>query len=126
MAGAALNNIVEMYGVAQVVHGIDAEVHEEKFADLAGASGCGKSTMLCMFTGLDEISGGVFMIGGSVVSRVGSDDRDVAVAPFVSGTETLDQFSPLGRVKGFTTPKDLIKVFDASTGMALSGLTCAE
>ena len=42
-------------------------------------------------------------------------------APFVIRTETLGKMDKLNSVKGFTAEPDLIKVFDADTGVALSG-----
>jgi len=42
-------------------------------------------------------------------------------APFVIRTETLGAMDKLSAVTGFTAQPDLIKVFDADTGMALSG-----
>ncbi|KMK67361.1 ABC transporter ATP-binding protein [Puniceibacterium sp. IMCC21224] len=43
--------------------------------------------------------------------------------PFVIRTETLGNMAKLNAVNGFTVRQDLIKVFDAQTGMALSGQT---
>lgn len=43
--------------------------------------------------------------------------------PFVIRTDTLDKMSELDAVNGFTVKPDLIKVFDAKTGVALSGQT---
>ncbi len=46
--------------------------------------------------------------------------------PFVIRTETLGNIDKLDDVKGFTVPPELIKVFDAHTGLALSGQTRVE
>ena len=43
--------------------------------------------------------------------------------PFVIRTETLGNMAKLNSVNGFTAKPELIKVFDANTGMALSGQT---
>ena len=45
----------------------------------------------------------------------------VGDAPFVIRAETLDNMDRLASVRGFTCDPALIKVFDAQTGMALSG-----
>ncbi|WP_341367238.1 sn-glycerol-3-phosphate ABC transporter ATP-binding protein UgpC [Yoonia sp. BS5-3] len=45
--------------------------------------------------------------------------------PFVIRTETLGNMEMLNAVNGFTAAPDLIKVFDADTGVALSGQTRA-
>ncbi|MEP3345787.1 MAG: sn-glycerol-3-phosphate ABC transporter ATP-binding protein UgpC [Litoreibacter sp.] len=43
--------------------------------------------------------------------------------PFVIRTDTLGRMADLDAVNGFTVKPDLIKVFDADTGVALSGQT---
>ncbi|MCF2904220.1 sn-glycerol-3-phosphate ABC transporter ATP-binding protein UgpC [Octadecabacter sp. CECT 8868] len=45
--------------------------------------------------------------------------------PFVIRTDTLGKMGTLDAVTGFTAQPDLIKVFDADTGMALAGQTRA-
>ena len=61
-----------------------------------------------------------------LVETLGSEallHMSIAGEPFVIRTETLGAMDKLNAVTGFTAQPDLIKVFDADTGMALSGQT---
>ena len=80
MAQVTLRKIVKEYeGGVQAVKGIDLDIADHEFVVLVGPSGCGKSTTLRMIAGLEEISGGDIMIGGSVVNDVPPRDRDIAM-----------------------------------------------
>lgn len=64
-----------------------------------------------------------------LVETLGSEallHLSVGGEPFVIRTETLGNIDKLDTVKGFTAPQELIKVFDAQTGLALSGQTRVE
>ena len=65
MAAVQLSGIFKRYGDTQVVHGIDLDIDDGEFVVLVGPSGCGKSTLMRMVAGLEEISGGDLMIGGT-------------------------------------------------------------
>ncbi|MGB5556851.1 MAG: sn-glycerol-3-phosphate ABC transporter ATP-binding protein UgpC [Paracoccaceae bacterium] len=61
-----------------------------------------------------------------LVETLGSEallHTHVGDEPFVIRTETLGNMAVLDAVTGFTARPDLIKVFDADTGVALSGQT---
>ena len=61
-----------------------------------------------------------------LVETLGSEallHTTVGDEPFVIRTETLGNMASLDAVVGFTAQPDLIKVFDADTGLALSGQT---
>jgi multiple sugar transport system ATP-binding protein len=61
-----------------------------------------------------------------LVETLGSEallHTSVEGTPFVIRTETLGHINELNKVRGFTARTDLIKVFDAGTGRALSGQT---
>ena len=45
---------------------------------LVGASGCGKSTILRMIAGLEDITGGEILIDGKKVNNIPPKDRDIA------------------------------------------------
>ena len=64
-----------------------------------------------------------------LVETLGSEallHMSIGGEPFVIRTETLGNINKLDDVKGFTAAPELIKVFDAKTGMALSGQTRVE
>ena len=61
-----------------------------------------------------------------LVETLGSEallHMSISGEPFVIRTETLGNMAMLNDVNGFTAAPDLIKVFDADTGVALSGQT---
>ncbi|RUS59537.1 sn-glycerol-3-phosphate ABC transporter ATP-binding protein UgpC [Pseudorhodobacter sp. E13] len=76
-----------------------------------------------------EKQDGAIMGELDLVETLGSEallHMSVGGAPFVIRTETLGNINKLEAVKGFTAAPELIKVFDAKTGMALSGQTRVE
>ncbi len=79
MAEVTLRNVVKSYGATQVIHGIDLEIRSGEFVVFVGPSGCGKSTLLRMMAGLEEISGGQIVIGGTVVNDLPPRARDIAM-----------------------------------------------
>ena len=54
------------------------EIKDKEFIVLVGSSGCGKSTILRLISGLEDISSGEIMIDGKVVNNVHPKDRDIA------------------------------------------------
>ena len=79
MATVSLRNLVKRYGALEIVHGINLDVADREFIALVGPSGCGKSTTLRMIAGLEDISGGEVLIGGSVVNDLPPRARNLAM-----------------------------------------------
>jgi multiple sugar transport system ATP-binding protein len=79
MATVSLRNLVKRYGALEIVHGINLEVADREFIALVGPSGCGKSTTLRMIAGLEGVSGGEIMIGGTVVNDLPPRARNLAM-----------------------------------------------
>jgi len=83
MAAISIRKLFKRYGhgakAVQVIHGVDAEVHDGEFVVIVGPSGCGKSTLLRMVAGLEEVSEGEIAIGARVVNDVEPADRDIAM-----------------------------------------------
>ena len=83
MASIELKNVIKRYGTGktanQVIHGVNAQIHDGEFVVIVGPSGCGKSTLLRMVAGLEEISGGDISIGGRVVNNLEPSERDIAM-----------------------------------------------
>src|SRR3712207_4358008 len=69
----------DLYGAAQVIHGVSVNILDGEFVILVGPSGCGKSTLLRMIAGLEDITGGDIRIGPRVVNDVPPKDRDIAM-----------------------------------------------
>ncbi|HVN60248.1 MAG TPA: sn-glycerol-3-phosphate ABC transporter ATP-binding protein UgpC [Gaiellaceae bacterium] len=80
MAEVAFNGVDKIYGEdVLAVQDLTLDVADGEFLVLVGPSGCGKTTALRMVAGLEEISRGTISIGGQVVNRLSSKDRDVAM-----------------------------------------------
>ncbi len=79
MAGVELKNIKKSYdGKHNVINGIDAVIKDKEFIVIVGSSGCGKSTILRMIAGLEDINGGEILIDDKVVNNLHPKDRDIA------------------------------------------------
>ncbi len=79
MARVELKNIKKSYDAKHsVINGIDAEISDKEFVVIVGSSGCGKSTILRMIAGLEDITEGEILIGDKVVNKLHPKDRDIA------------------------------------------------
>lgn len=68
-------------GPLTVVDGFDMKIRKGEFISLIGHSGCGKSTVLSMAAGLNDISGGGIILDGREVATAGPDRAVVFQAP---------------------------------------------
>lgn len=68
-------------GPLTVVDGFDLRMRKGEFVSLIGHSGCGKSTVLSMVAGLNEISSGGIILDGREVSAAGPDQAVVFQSP---------------------------------------------
>lgn len=71
--------VVKDYGTTRVLHGVDLDVAPGEFVSLLGPSGCGKTTALRVLAGLERSTGGQVLLGGSDVSRVPTNKRDIGM-----------------------------------------------
>ena len=78
MSEVVLKNIVKKYDKKTIIDGINLEIKDKEFIVLVGASGCGKSTILRMIAGLEEITAGELYIGEKKVNDIHPKDRDIA------------------------------------------------
>jgi NitT/TauT family transport system ATP-binding protein len=87
-----LEDVSKRYGTGPsstlALDGVSLGVRQGEFVCLLGASGCGKSTMLSLIAGLDDISGGTLDIGDRKVSMM---FQEAALFPWltVSGNVEL-------------------------------------
>ncbi|MCW2860966.1 MAG: transporter related protein [Actinoallomurus sp.] len=80
MAEVVLARVGKVYpDGTRAVGDLNLNIADGEFLVLVGPSGCGKTTALRMVAGLEEISEGKVSVGGRVVNRVPSRDRDVAM-----------------------------------------------
>ncbi len=61
------------------VDNVNLDVADGEFMILVGPSGCGKSTLLRMIVGLEDITGGDMLIGGTRVNDKAPRDRKLAM-----------------------------------------------
>ncbi len=78
MSNVVLKNVTKIYDKNTVINNIDLEIKDKEFVVLVGASGCGKSTILRMIAGLEEITSGEILIGDKKVNDIPPKDRDIA------------------------------------------------
>ncbi len=79
MSDVALKNVSKRYGDVEVISGLNLEIEKGSFTVMVGPSGCGKSTLLRMVAGLEEISSGDLMIGGTRANDLDPVQRGVAM-----------------------------------------------
>ena len=79
MSSVILKNLVKSYdGKKNVIDNINLEIKDKEFIVLVGSSGCGKSTILRLISGLEDITSGEVLIDNKVVNSVPPKDRDIA------------------------------------------------
>ena len=79
MSSVVLKNLVKSYdGKKNIIDNINLEIKDKEFIVLVGSSGCGKSTILRLISGLEDITSGEILIDNKVVNNVHPKDRDIA------------------------------------------------
>src|ERR1051325_10784215 len=80
-----LSNLTKIYpapkGPAIIVKDFNLRIRKGEFVTLIGHSGCGKSTVLSMLAGLNEISGGGIILASKELSGAGPDRGVVFQSP---------------------------------------------
>jgi multiple sugar transport system ATP-binding protein len=80
MAEITMKNIVKRYPDGFLaVNDVSLDVADGEFVILVGPSGCGKSTLLRMIVGLEDISSGDMIIGGTRVNEKAPRDRNLSM-----------------------------------------------
>jgi ABC-type lipoprotein export system ATPase subunit len=67
-------NLTKTYGELAVVKAASLAVNDGEFVALVGKSGCGKTTLLSLLSGLERPSSGQVMINGSEITNATEDD----------------------------------------------------
>jgi len=79
MSKVILKNLYKSYdGKKNIIDGINLEINDKEFIVLVGSSGCGKSTILRLISGLEDITSGEILIDDKVVNNIHPKDRDIA------------------------------------------------
>src|SRR6266566_2861317 len=80
-----LSNLTKIYptpkGPAVIVKDFDLRIKQSEFVCLIGHSGCGKSTVLSMVAGLNDITGGGIILAGKELDGPGPDRGVVFQSP---------------------------------------------
>ena len=77
----SLRGVTKTYGSGenqvQILKGVNLDVREGEFLVILGESGCGKSTMLNIIGGMDQLTGGSFLFDGKDYSH--ADDKELTM-----------------------------------------------
>lgn len=80
-----LSNLTKTYatpkGPAVIVKDFNLKIKKGEFVALIGHSGCGKSTVLSMLAGLNDVSGGGIILAGKELAGAGPDRGVVFQSP---------------------------------------------
>jgi multiple sugar transport system ATP-binding protein len=79
MAAVTIRNLRKSFGATEILHGVSVDIDEGEFVVLVGPSGCGKSTLLRMLAGLEHVTSGEILIGGTLVNDLPPKARDIAM-----------------------------------------------
>jgi nitrate/nitrite transport system ATP-binding protein len=109
-------------GPLTVVENFDLKMRKGEFVSLIGHSGCGKSTVLSMAAGLNDISGGGIVLAGREVQGAGPERAVVFQAPSLMPWLTAAQNVALGvdRVYPRATPaerREVVEYYLARVGL---------
>jgi ABC-type sugar transport system ATPase subunit len=79
MTALSFRDLRKNYSVVQVIKGVDLDIQPGEFVVFVGPSGFGKSTLLRMVAGLEEINGGDLYIAGERVNDVPPSKRGISM-----------------------------------------------
>ncbi|MFT6558746.1 ABC transporter ATP-binding protein [Sneathiella sp.] len=122
-----LSQIKKIYPTPQgpltVVDGFDLKMNKGEFVTLIGHSGCGKSTVLSMISGLNSISEGGIILDGTHIEGAGPDRAVVFQAPSLLPWLTAHENVCLGVDKVYpdadkSERKDVVEYYLSKVGLA--------
>ena len=106
-----LSNLAKIYptpkGEAVIVRDFNLKIKKGEFVTLIGHSGCGKSTVLSMLAGLNDISAGGIILDGRELSGAGPDRGVVFQSPSLLPWMTAFENVMLGVEQVFFTASKL-------------------
>ncbi len=80
MAQVQLEGVTKLYGRKKAVDGVSVTCREGEFLSIFGPTGAGKSTILKMIAGIEDVTSGVIRFNGQVVNHLPPQDRNVSMA----------------------------------------------
>jgi multiple sugar transport system ATP-binding protein len=109
MASIEMRNIVKQYGDGfPAVNDVSLDIADGEFMILVGPSGCGKSTLLRMIVGLEDITSGDMIIGGTRVNDKAPRERNLSMV-----FQNYALYPHLSVFENIAFPLRLAKVDDA-------------
>ena len=72
-----LVNVTKKFGDTTVIKNFSLDIYEGEFITLLGASGCGKTTVLRIISGLEDVTSGEVFIDNKNVTHVDATKREV-------------------------------------------------
>jgi nitrate ABC transporter ATP-binding subunit len=124
-----LSNLTKIYptpnGPAVIVKDFNLRIRKGEFVTLIGHSGCGKSTVLSMLAGLNEITGGGIILAGRELVGAGPDRGVVFQSPSLLPWLTAFENVMLGVDQVFYTAPRLERREIAEYYLAVVGLADA-
>jgi multiple sugar transport system ATP-binding protein len=122
----ALRGVEKRWGAFTAIRHLDLTIADEEFLVLLGPSGCGKTTTMRMIAGLETVSAGDILIGGTPVNDRPARDRDIAMVfqnyglyPHMTVAENIGY--PL-RLRGIAGPERRARVAEAAAKVQLEAL----
>lgn len=79
MYSIEMKNVVKRFGKTQVIKGLDLSVKDGERLILLGSSGCGKSTILRMISGLETVTSGELYLKGKLANNMDPGDRNIGM-----------------------------------------------
>ncbi|GGF93530.1 ABC transporter ATP-binding protein [Paenibacillus abyssi] len=79
MASIRLNQVVKKYDDNLIINRLTMECKEKEFLAILGPSGAGKTTILKMIAGIEEVTGGSVFFGERDYTRTSPQDRDLSM-----------------------------------------------
>ena len=80
MGAIKISSVGKIYpNGTRALEDVNIEINDGEFVVLVGPAGCGKTTLLRMVAGLEDITEGEIFIGDKIVNEVAPKDRDIAM-----------------------------------------------
>ena len=79
MYSIEFKNVVKKFDKTEVIKGLDLAVKKGERLILLGSSGCGKSTILRMISGLETITSGELYLNGVLANAMDPGDRNIGM-----------------------------------------------
>jgi multiple sugar transport system ATP-binding protein len=80
LAEVILENVTKLYGRKKAVNGVSFTCREGEFLSIFGPTGAGKSTILKMIAGIEDITSGRILFNGRAVNDLPPQERNVSMA----------------------------------------------